>query len=211
MTVLFKKNIPLIMARTFWSPPVLWFAGVRLHTQGRDLMDPKNSNPVIVVSNHSSFLDIPLICRTIPVNLHFTAKSQVKKMPLFGIYMMATGMIFIDRSNRQKAIKSINKAAKLIKSGKNVLIYPEGHRSANGKIARFKKGAFHLAIKSGADIVPVGIKGAANVWPKSKLQLNPGKVEVFIGNRIPSTDYSERTVDEYSSYTQRIIEGLIPA
>lgn len=174
-------------------------------------MEPKNPNPVIVVSNHSSFLDIPLICRTIPVNLHFTAKSQVKKMPLFGIYMMATGMIFIDRTNRQKAINSINEAANLIRSGKNVLIYPEGRRSTNGQIGKFKKGAFHLAIKSGADIVPVGIKGAAEVWPKSILRLHPGKVDVVIGKRIPSTDYAENTVEEFSSYTQKVIQEMISA
>ncbi len=199
------------MARTIWSPPILWFAGVKLHAKGAEQMEPKNPNPVIVVSNHSSFLDIPLICRTIPVNLHFTAKSQVKKMPLFGIYMMATGMIFIDRTNRQKAINSINEAANLIRSGKNVLIYPEGRRSTNGQIGKFKKGAFHLAIKSGADIVPVGIKGAAEVWPKSILRLHPGKVDVVIGKRIPSTDYAENTVEEFSSYTQKVIQEMISA
>jgi len=209
MAILFKRNIPLIMARIIWSPVILWSAGVKLKIFGRERMDPGNPHPVIVVSNHSSFLDIPLICRSIPVNMHFTAKTQIKKMPLFGLYMMATGMIFIDRTNRQKAIQSINEAAKLIHNGKNVLIYPEGHRSTNGQMVPFKKGAFHLAIKSGADIVPVFIKGANKVWPKSSNKLSPGKIEVYIGKRIPSTNYNENTVDEYALYTHNTVKDMI--
>lgn len=210
MALFFRRNIPLIMARTVWSPVILWSAGVKLRIQGKELMEPQNSHPVIVVSNHSSFLDIPIICRCVPVNLHFTAKTQIKKLPLFGLYMMATGMIFIDRSNKQKAIQSIDTAAVLIRNGKNVLIYPEGKRSTNGQIARFKKGAFHLAIKSGADIVPVAISGAARVWPKSGKKLKPGIVNVYLGKRIPSTDYKAESVNEFAQTTRRIIEGMMP-
>jgi 1-acyl-sn-glycerol-3-phosphate acyltransferase len=210
MIVTFKRDLPLIMARTIWSPGILWSAGVKLEIYGKDLVESGNSTPAIVVSNHSSFLDIPIMCRVIPLNLHFTAKSQIKRMPLFGLYMMATGMIFIDRSNRKKAIQSINKASELIRKGKNVLIYPEGKRSITGVAGPFKKGAFHLAIKSGADVIPVAIEGADTIWPKSSLKLFPGKVKVQIGARIPSNAYTEATVQSLADKARDAVTAFLP-
>ena len=196
------------MARTIWSPGILWFAGARLKVVGKEHLKDL-PRPVIVVSNHSSFIDIPVICRSIPINLHFTAKSQIKRMPFVGLYMMATGMIFIDRSNRQKAIQSINKASTLIREGKNVLIYPEGRRSTNGQIGMFKKGAFHLAIKSDADVVPVAISGAGKLWPKSSSRLYPGSITVQIGKPLPSSQYNEATVETYASTTREEVNHLL--
>lgn len=196
------------MARTIWAPGILWFAGARLKVTGKKNL--RNlPRPVIVVSNHSSFIDIPVICRSIPIDLYFTAKSQIKRMPFVGLYMIATGMIFIDRSNRQKAIQSIDKASNLIREGKNVLIYPEGRRSINGSVGTFKKGAFHLAIKSDADVVPVAILGAGALWPKSSPTLYPGKIEVRIGKPIPSSQYEEEQVDQFASLTQRNVAQLL--
>ena len=209
MVITFKRNLPLIMARTIWSPLILWFAGARLTVTGKGHAQSPDGLPAIVVSNHTSFLDIPIICRSVPLNLHFTAKSQVKRMPLFGLYMMATGMIFIDRSNRAKAIQSINKAATLIQQGKDVLIYPEGRRSTTGVVGPFKKGAFHLAIKSGADIIPVAIHGAGSIWPKSSTKLFPGQVLVQIGKRITSSDYSEQVVNAFADKTRNAVCDML--
>ena len=197
------------MARTIWSPGMFFITGSKLKVFGKEHIEVKNPNPIIVVANHTSYLDIPIICNSIPVDLHFTAKSQVKNMPIFGIYMRSTGMIFIDRSNRQMAVQSINEAAILIREGKNVLMYPEGRRSPDGKIKPFKKGAFHMAIKSGADIVPVAIEGAAGVWPKMNNKITPGKLKATIGPRISSTKFNEATVNEFAAVAQSEVERML--
>ena len=118
-------------------------------------------------------------------------------------------MIFIDRSNRKKAIQSINEAAILIREGKNVLMYPEGRRSPDGKIKPFKKGAFHLAIKSGADIVPVAIEGAAGVWPKNNNKITPGRIKATIGPRISPAKFTESTVNEFAEVAQSEVERML--
>jgi len=206
MIIFFSRQIPLVIARTIWSPVLLWLAGAKLEVTGRENINKNLPRPIVVVSNHISFLDIPCICRAIPFNLFWTAKSQIKRMPFFGIYMMATGMIFIDRSNKQKTIISINKAIHLIKNGKNVFIFPEGRRSVDGKTGVFKKGAFLLAVKSGADVVPVAIMDTDKVWAKKNFRLHPGKIKVAIGTPIPTASYDETSIPEL---TKKVRERVI--
>lgn len=206
MIIFFNRQIPLVIARTIWSPVLLWLAGAKLEVTGRENINKNLPRPIVVVSNHISFLDIPCICRAIPFNLFWTAKSQIKRMPFFGIYMMATGMIFIDRSNKQKTIISINKAIQLIKNGKNVFIFPEGRRSVDGKTGVFKKGAFLLAVKSGADVVPVAIMDTDKVWAKKNFRLHPGKIKVAIGTPIPTASYDETSIPEL---TKKVRERVI--
>ncbi len=208
MVIFFNRQIPLVIARTIWSPALLWLAGAKLEVTGRENIDKNHPRPLVVVSNHISLLDIPCICLAIPVNLFWTAKSQIKRMPFFGAYMMATGMIFIDRSNKHKAIISINKAIQLIKNGKNVFIFPEGRRSVDGETGNFKKGAFHLAVKSGADVIPVAIMGTDKVWAKKKFRLHPGKIKVAIGTPIPTANYDETSIPELTNTVREHVIAL---
>lgn len=208
MIIFFNRQIPLVIARTIWSPVLLWLAGAKLKVAGRENINKNLPRPIVVVSNHISFLDIPCICRAIPFNLFWTAKSQIKRMPFFGIYMMATGMIFIDRSNKQKTIISINKAIQLIRNGKNVFIFPEGRRSVDGKTGVFKKGAFLLAVKSGADVVPVAIMDTDKVWAKKKFRLHPGKIKVAIGTPIPTASYDETSIPELTNKVRERVIAL---
>lgn len=208
MVVLFNRKIPLIMARTVWSPGILFISGVKIKLKGLDNIHLNDGTPKIVISNHQSFLDIPVITRVIPLNLYWTAKIEIKRMPFIGWYMMATGMIFIDRSNRERAIQSMHKAADLIKNGKDVFIFPEGRRSMDGSEVPFKKGAFYLAIESGSDIIPVHIKGTEEVWSKKSLKISPGSVSVRIGEPIASKDYTESEVDVLTKKAQSAVKGL---
>ncbi len=143
------------MARTMWSPMILWICGVRLQVSGLEHVDA--NKPYVLVCNHQSYLDIPVLFRSIIVNLYFVAKKELKKVPFLGWYMMATGMIFIDRTNRNKAIDSLKRAAALIRNGKSVIMFPEGTRSKDGYLAVFKKGPFMLARQADVSVLPVGI------------------------------------------------------
>ena len=204
LVLTFSKKTPLIMARTIWSPFILWLAKTKTEVTGLEHID-KNKT-YIVVSNHLSYLDIPTLFRILPLNLHFIGKHQLKKAPFIGWYMQATGMIFINRENKREAVKSLDEAALLIKNGKTVLVFPEGTVSEDKTIKKFKKGAFTLAIKSGIEILPVSLKGTSDVWPiDTNHKFNRGTVKINIGKPI-AVDNIE--LNDLTKKSQEAVEHL---
>ncbi len=168
------------MARTMWAPFVLWSCGIKLVVKGLENIDP--AQPYVLVSNHQSYLDIPVLFRAVTINLYFVAKKELKKIPFLGWYMMATGMIFIDRTNRAKSIASLQRAAKLIQKGKSVIMFPEGTRSKDGYLADFKKGPFMLARQAEVHVLPVGISEPDGHWKINSLKRIT--IEVNVGQPI---------------------------
>ncbi len=191
MVLTFNRKIPVIMARTVWSPGIVWGAGIRnFKVRGLENIDKDKSH--IFVSNHQSLLDIPSIIHTVPVNFYFIVKKEIKKTPLLGWYVSATGMIFIDRKNKKKAIESLHRAGKLITNGKSVLAFPEGTRSEDGKLIAFKKGLFMLAIQHGIEVVPIAVDGTHRVLPSNSWKFTPQQVKVSVGKPIrPPQDEKE--------------------
>lgn len=153
--ITFNNRIPVTMARTCWAPGILFACGIRLQTP--DLADISPATPYVFVSNHQSYLDIPILFRTLPHNLYFVAKKELKRIPFLGWYMAATGMIFIDRSDSRKSASSLKDAAALIKNGKSVLMFPEGTRVNSTTLGTFKRGPFILAHQAQTEVTPVGI------------------------------------------------------
>ena len=198
-----NPQFPLVIARTVFSPVLLWIAGIKLTVKGKENV-PLNK-PVIFVANHCSHLDIGTLCRSLPVNLHFIGKKELKWVPFVGWYMWVAGHIFIDRSNKKKAIKSLKIASQKIRSGKSVVMYPEGTRSKDGSVGTFKKGAFHLALQSGVAVVPVSIKGTYDVWSANSSKITPGKVFVEIGKPIESKNYNKETLKIFIEKTREAI------
>ena len=134
------------------------------------------------------------------------AKKQLKGIPFLGWFMMATGMIFVDRKNKNKALESMDKAADLIKQGRNILIFPEGSISQNGEVGSFKKGAFQLALKSGSEIIPVALKGTDKILSYRSFQINPGAASLAIGSPIRNGDYSS---DNLNLFREQVRQKLI--
>ena len=202
-----NRQFPLIVARTVFAPVLMKIAGIKLTVTGKENV-PKNE-PVIFIANHCSHLDIGCLCAALPVNLHFMGKKELIFTPVVGWYMFVAGHIFIDRSNKKKAILSIAKAAKKISEGKSVVIFPEGTRSKSGKLGVLKKGAFHLALQANVKIVPVTINGTFNVWKSGAFKITPGNVSVIIGKPINQTQYSKATIANFTKEgTERILENL---
>ncbi len=199
----FNRQFPLYVARTLFSTVLIWISGIKLKTFGAENV-PKDK-PVIFVANHCSHLDIGCLCKSVPINLHFIGKKELIWTPVVGWYMFIAGHIFIDRSNKKKAIESLNKAAKKIKAGKSVVMYPEGTRSRTGEVGAFKKGAFYLAIDAGVPIIPISINGTYKVWPAKSLKVTPGNVIVRIGKPIDSSKYTKSTIKEFIEETRTSI------
>ncbi|PCJ28563.1 MAG: 1-acyl-sn-glycerol-3-phosphate acyltransferase [Flavobacteriales bacterium] len=207
--ITFNRQFPLFVARTLFSRVLIWIAGVKLKTYGVE--NVPTDQPLIFIANHCSYIDIGVLCRIAPVNLHFIGKKELMWVPIIGWYMVVAGHIFIDRSNRKKAVESLKKAALKIKNGKCVAMYPEGTRSKAGELGEFKKGAFHLALDAGVCIIPVHIKGTYSLWPATSNTITPGDVTVRIGKPIDSLLYSRKTINSFVAETKMAIEDMSTA
>ena len=204
--ITFNRQFPLYVARTLFSKGLMWLAGAKLTIHGVE--NVPTDKPVIFIANHCSHIDIGVLCRSSPVNLHFIGKKELMWVPIVGWYMFIAGHIFIDRSNKRKAVESIKKAAIKIKNGKSVAMYPEGTRSKTGILGEFKKGAFHLALDAGVSIVPVHIKGTHELWPSNRNKITPGNITVHIGKSIDSSKYTKKKVKDFVTEARTAIEEM---
>ncbi|NMB74113.1 MAG: 1-acyl-sn-glycerol-3-phosphate acyltransferase [Myxococcales bacterium] len=166
------------LVRVFWVRGFFAFCRIRLRSSGLENL-PRG--PCIMMCNHQSHIDILAIFGSNPVNLRFVAKKELFYIPFFGWYLWYAGYIPIDRGHREKAIRSLDRAADKIRRGISIVTFPEGTRSPDGNIQAFKKGPFMLALKSGVPVVPVAIYGSRDILPKKSLAIRPGTIRVRYG------------------------------
>jgi 1-acyl-sn-glycerol-3-phosphate acyltransferase len=159
-----------------FSKVILFVSGIKLKVNGLEKIDRGKS--YVFVSNHASYFDIPILMQAIPNNVRFIYKKSMSKIPIFGWGMYLGQYVPIDRENGREALKALRNAAKKIKKGISIVIFPEGTRSADGEVKDFKKGVFVLADEAEEDIVPVLIKGSFNIMQKGKFKINSASVDV---------------------------------
>jgi 1-acyl-sn-glycerol-3-phosphate acyltransferase len=184
LCVTFDREIPISFARRFWAPGLLWFAGAKMEVHGHESLDPTKS--YVFVSNHESLLDTVIAFYAVPLNIRFVAKKEVAYIPFVGWYAWAMGFIFVDRRNHARAMASMRRAGEIVRQGASVMFFAEGTRSRTGVVQPFKKGAFHLAVEAGVDVVPFAISGARDVLPCDGFRVRPGTIHVRFGAPIES-------------------------
>jgi 1-acyl-sn-glycerol-3-phosphate acyltransferase len=146
--------------------------------------------PRIFLANHLSALDIWVLAAVLPVTTRFVSKRTIFWIPVLGQAMAVAGFIPIDRQDRASAIRSLSSAAGPIRSGASVILFPEGTRSRDGRLARFKRGAFHLALDAGVPVVPVAIAGTFQVIRPRSIIVRPGPVHVTFAPPIEVAAYA---------------------
>lgn len=151
---------------------------------GKEKLDKKQS--YIFVSNHQGAYDIFLVYGFIGQKIKWVMKKSLRKIPLVGLACEKAGFIFVDTSSRQAAAKTIEDAETRLKNGNSVIIFPEGTRSHTGKMGKFKKGAYQMALDLKLPIVPVTLNGTYEVMPSGSHFLNPHKLELIIHDPIPT-------------------------
>ncbi len=203
-TLVHPKTGAVWMARDWWSPFLVWMSGAKLVVHGRENVDP--ARPTIYVSNHQSAFDIPVLLMAVPVNLRFVAKHSLRWVPVLGWYLWLAGHILIDRRNRTRAIASLDRAAAKIRSGTSILVYPEGTRSADGRVLPFKKGPFALALKAGVAVCPVTVEGTSRLMPKNSWRIQTGgEIRVKIGPPIDASAYGPEARDRLTRDVREVI------
>lgn len=189
-----------------WARIILWAALVRRRIEGRELV-PRDT-PVVFMANHESWLDIPLLLASIPVQVRFLAKKSLFGIPFLGWAMRAMDFIPVDRQNRREAVRSFEEAAQHIRTGRSVLIFPEETRSRDGSLLPFQRGGFLIALKAGVPIVPVGLEGPARCLARSSYVLRPGRVSVRFGQPIPTAGLGVTAKEALMGQVREAIERL---
>ncbi|MDA1675734.1 lysophospholipid acyltransferase family protein [Bacillus cereus group sp. TH152-1LC] len=181
---------------------IIKIVGARTTIKG--LENISHEETYLFVGNHQSNMDIPLVYACIPRKPTFIAKKEMEKIPLLGRVMKAKGCIFLDRNNPRNAIKSINEGVELLKSGENLVLFPEGTRSKGPKMNEFKAGGLKLALKSGVKIVPVTIKNSYMLMEMNNGKVKPADVEIIFSEPIDVSNCKDAVT--LSADIQKIIE-----
>jgi 1-acyl-sn-glycerol-3-phosphate acyltransferase len=193
-----------------WNLIVSKFMGITFSISGAEKIVPGES--YIITPNHQSFADILALFVNLPIPFRWVIKKELLRIPLFGRALGATGAISLDRSDRERSVKSLREGARKLGEGWSVLIYPEGTRTPDGLLHSFKKGAFMMAIQTGIPILPVTCNGAFKIMPKNSLLFRPGHVSLAIGDPIFTKGLTESSVMELMERTwQAINSHLNPA
>ncbi|MEO1434688.1 MAG: HAD-IB family hydrolase, partial [Bacteroidota bacterium] len=159
--------------------------------------------PAVFIFNHQSSADLFIGAKLLRKDARAIAKKELKFSPI-GPLMMAAGVIFVDRANREKAIEAMKPAVDALKSGTSIVIAPEGTRSYDYKLGKFKKGAFHLAMQAGVPIVPIVIKNAHDVLPRGQSLIRSSAVEVVVLDPISVKDWKKENLNEHISGVRQL-------
>lgn len=191
-SIIIKKSRALVdRAMLAWASKLLGLIQVRVKVTHADKMPAKGSGPVIVMCNHSSLYDIPISAVALNTSLRMLAKKELFKIPIFATALKRGEFVSIDRHNRDQSMKDLQNAKEKMLDGIILWVAPEGTRSKDGRIAKFKRGAFHVALDTGAVIVPIAIKDIHKVQGGKDLTLCiDQEIEVEICDPIDASQYN---------------------
>jgi 1-acyl-sn-glycerol-3-phosphate acyltransferase len=192
-----------------WSRNIVRNLGIELAVEGREHMGAGQT--YLVMSNHQSHYDIPVLFQVVGPNIRMVAKQELFRVPVFGKALAEGGFISIDRGDRHAAIRSLEVARALLASGTHVWIAPEGTRSRTGQLLPFKKGAFYLALEAKLPILPVTLRGTRDALPAEGMRSTAGaRVHVQIHPVIDAEPYAakgKKGRDELMTEVRRVLES----
>ncbi|HZS09863.1 MAG TPA: lysophospholipid acyltransferase family protein [Blastocatellia bacterium] len=180
-------------------------AGMRIHVIGRERLDPQQ--PYVFVANHQSNLDPPLIFACVGRNPSFLVKKELFRIPVFAQGIRLIDMVPVDRTDRESALASTRLAAERLKGGRSYAGFPEGTRSADGRVREFKKGLFYMAVGAGVPVVPLVINDTRRVMRKGANYCVPGDVFMEILPPVSTAGYTPENIDELVT---KVREQFVP-
>ncbi|MBX7097797.1 MAG: 1-acyl-sn-glycerol-3-phosphate acyltransferase [Myxococcaceae bacterium] len=187
---------------------VMWCAGATPVVRHPERL--AGSMPAIYVANHTSTLDAFVSIWLCPYGGCGVFKKEIANIPFFGQLLRLSGHLMLDRQNKQKAVEALTDVAALVKRERlGIWIMPEGTRSKDGRLLRFKTGFVHLAIATGLPVVPVVLHGAHRLWPLGFPLFAPGPLEVDVLEPIDTTGWSEATSAEHAEAVRARLDAAL--
>lgn len=197
-------NLAFLISR-LWARAMLLISGARVSIIGRENI--REGHSYVIISNHQSVFDILAIVTSLGIQYRWTIKKEVLKIPLFGPALYASRNVFIDRSNPDRARESIRKGLDRLPPGVSIMFFAEGTRSHDGRLLKFKKGGFNVALERHSPILPITVNGSRDVLPKGSIVFRPGRITVTVGDPIDTHAYTTETITELMNRTRLVIQS----
>ena len=186
-----------------WAWLILKTTGVVAEIDGLHHIEPHRS--YVFASNHQSIYDIPILFASLPVQLRIVAKASLGSFPFLGWHLRRTGHLLVDRRNPGPGI--VAKMRRLVSEEHSLIVFPEGTRSVDGTVARFKKGSFVVAADARLPVVPVSVAGSRHVMQKGRLMVCPGRVRLTIHPPVPTMGVARDGVASFAERVREIVRG----
>ena len=193
----FAKLWSWLILKTILSPVTI---------TGLDKID--TTKPFVYAVNHSSALDIPVLYASLPFQFRIIFKKELLSYPFVGWHLKRSGQICIDQQSPAASISAMRSGLKTLNSGMPLVIFPEGGRTPDGNLAPFMPGAFFLAIKAGVPVVPVALVGMYELLPMNTYHIKSRPLEMRVGEPIPTTEFTLRTMDQLATHVQAQVEQM---
>lgn len=190
-----------------WGCGAVWLIGAKFDIVGEENL----RGPAVFICNHQSQIDVAMFPALLPRTLRIVAKHSLKKIPLWGWALAAGGAILVDRTDPRGAMAAIRDAVTALPEGWSVAVFPEGTRSRDGSLGRFKKGAFHIAMQTGLPLVPFGLEGGRDIIPADAWVARSGKVFVTVGAPIPTDDWKIADINDHIADVRAVVEECMSA
>ena len=187
-----------------WSKLTCIISLCPVKVKGRELIDKNRS--YIFIANHQSAFDIFLVYGYLGQAIKWVMKQSLRKLFAVGYACEKCGFIFVDNTSPQAAAQTIKEAEKRLKNGASVFLFPEGSRTSNGKLGKFKKGAYQMALDLGLPIVPVTIKGSFTVMPKDTFFITPHTMEMIIHEPIDTAKYKADNLRDAATNMRALVD-----
>lgn len=184
-----------------WSRLILLTSGVKVRVEGLERLDANRS--YVFAANHQSLYDIPIVFATLPFQLRIISKASVGRIPFLGWHLQRTGHVLVDRSKPGAGV--VKKMAKLVGGGRSLIVFPEGTRSTDGAVARFKGGSFVIALDAGLPIVPLSIVGSRHVMFRGDVVVHPGVVTVLVHAPVDTASLTRDAARELAASVRDVV------
>jgi 1-acyl-sn-glycerol-3-phosphate acyltransferase len=189
-----------------WARILVWGAGCSLTIRGAENL---RKNPVAVyASNHTSYMDTPVIFAGLPFQFRILAKKELWPIAFIGWYLDRSGQIPIDTNNPRATLSSLGIGVKALRSGMPLFVFPEGGRTPTGELQNFLSGAAYLAIRAQVPLVPIALNGVYDLLPIHTRHLYPGELTMTLGEPIVTTGMTPRQTDELTGKLRDAIQEL---
>jgi len=181
---LFVPGWRLVRLPQVASSLVTLLLGIRVRKLGIDRLEPRRS--YVFCHNHVSLLDTPVLVQSVPFHTRAFQDIAHFRIPIYGGFVRTLGQLPVSRDDRELNERSYARAAEMLRAGSCFAVFPEGHRTRDGRLGRFFPGAFRLAIEAGVPVVPVVTRGLRRLCPAKEWRIRPGSVDVIFGEPIPT-------------------------